>query len=670
MSLPSPAALRSARVGNDAGWLLAFHRETPDGAVVATPDLWFGSDDAHAEIQATLPGGLEGGVYRFVVERMAEDDYARLAAAPRGRRTLGVVKLYLFWRDALGGVTDYLTGLAGLAGLGDITPTTAGGDPVAVLAVTGLSRAVGARGVETTITARERVFAHLDDHSLCGTGPGLDLASLDTAISTALQGLALAADATTYPLTPNDRCPATPSSTPGGRRQQLPYGTGGVEALRMLASRIEEQTRRRGRGMLLIRNGTLHIGPRPIPLVAADGVKDLSVESGLVDSQPLESVTTDPKHDRCANPGQDPTQRRQYRLTCKGRPDLRPGDVVRFGIPQEDADPAGFGVAGLLAAAVSGPLLPSLGGVTEPSMKLYVNSVDHRLGRTSGFVTTVTGVELRDDVGDWDCHSPARGRAPDRSSGEAAGAATEAARAVRAVGEDAAARQAPVEAGEVRAVTTTAGDQPAQTLQVWRRLQDGDGDANQASRIDVARPSPAPATGAPYLTPFAFGKAGLVLPCYPGMRIAVAHRQGNEDDPLVAGALWTAGDAPDSQAGDWWLILPSAVPSGERRSKPDSDTATPTAYSGDASNDLIDADGNRVIEAGELTIRIGAGALAPAGTRPERAADANSVTIEHADGGSKIVMESGGKIRIEAGADLEIKATNVKFQVSGTVDVS
>jgi hypothetical protein len=672
VTLPSPAALRNPRIGNDAGWLLAFHRELPTGGVLEVPELWFGCDDYHAEIQATLPGGLEGGVYTFKIERLASAEYQRLAEMSAGKRALGVVKLYLFWRDALAGVTDYLAGMVGLGGLGDITPFTTGTDPVAVLSVTDVSRANGTRGIETTIKCRERIFQHLSNYPLCGLGVGIDTTSLDTAITTTLQRLGMTGQSVVHALTPNPGCAALPVTAPGGNRQQLRHGTLGTRCMTLLAGRMEEQTRRHGRGMLLIRTGTLHVGPRPIPLIPSDGVKDLSAETGLADApQALEPLVTDPTFDRCTNPVASPPTRAQYKLICKGRPDLRPGDVVRFSVPKEEAS-AGFGgVIGLVADLAGGPLLPELGGVAEPSMRLYVNSVDHKLGRTTGFVTTVTGVELTDGQSDWDCHTPASKPEKRQSQQpETAGAETEAARAVKDVTEEALALQAQVEAGELRGSTTTAGQLPAQTLQVWRGLEQGDGNANQAARLGVARPSPAPASGAPYLTPFAFGKAGLVLPNYPGTRLAVAHRLGNPDDPLVAGAFWHAGDAPASQVGDWWLILPTEVQANGQQPLADTDTSAPTAYTGKASDDLTDASGNRIIEVGELTIRVGSAALQPAGTRPTRATDQQSVTIEHADGGSKIVMESGGKIRIETGADLEIKAANVKFTVTGTVDVA
>ncbi len=183
----------------------------------------------------------------------------------------------------------------------------------------------------------------------------------------------------------------------------------------------------------------------------------------------------------------------------------------------------------------------------------------------------------------------------------------------------------------------------------------------------IQRPSPSPVDGAPYLTPYAWGKTGLVLPRYPGTRVLVAHRNGSSDDPVDAGALWESGHGPDSQPGDWWLILPVAVPEDQRSSLPDDQE--PREHTGKVSQDLIDADGNRVIEAGEFVIRVSRNSLKSAGERPDRASDADSITIEHADGGSKITMKSDGSIQIKgtnielnASAKITLKASAVEVQ--------
>jgi hypothetical protein len=173
-----------------------------------------------------------------------------------------------------------------------------------------------------------------------------------------------------------------------------------------------------------------------------------------------------------------------------------------------------------------------------------------------------------------------------------------------------------------------------------------------------------------------------VLPRYPGTRVVLLHRNGDADDPVDAGALWEAGHGPDAQPGDWWLVLPVGVPPGDREALPDE--GAPAEHDGKASNDLVDADGNRVIEVGELTVRVGRDSLGGAGTRPARGDD-GAVTIEHADAGARIVIKqdgsvtihaaadlqvsAGGAIRLAAGGDIDLQGANVNVQVDGTMDV-
>ena len=161
------------------------------------------------------------------------------------------------------------------------------------------------------------------------------------------------------------------------------------------------------------------------------------------------------------------------------------------------------------------------------------------------------------------------------------------------------------------------------------------------------------------------------------MRVAVGFRNGNPDDPLDLGALWeTATTTDQAQAGDWWLSLPAKVPANQRTSI-EANTA-PSAYTDVVSNDLIDADGNRVIEVGELTIRVNElSALTSAGTRPTKTTDTGSITIEHAKNQAKIVIKPDGSISIvgksitlDAGdGNLDLKAKNINLTAE-KVDVS
>lgn len=677
LSLSVSFELDKATIGNDAGWLLGFHREE-NGRVVDDPVLEIGASDYHAEIKATLPGGLEGGSYTFVVEGLTDDHYGKIAQGKEKSPT--VVKLYLFWRDTNASAGGYL---ANMAGLTDTFSQVKGKDipqaMVAALRIVSVTRKAGARRYETTINAKERIFSLLESRRLCqavAKDTTADaLKELLEAQSQLQQGKDK--DYVFHGLKPNSTCPPPAGANQGSERRELAAGKTILELLRDLGNSMEETTGRYGRGMFLIRDGRLHLGVRPIPL-AGDGKdpKKLMLGNGLIETEALAPVQTDPNFDYCQNAGKKPPERRQFKLTLKGRPDLKPGDLVEFDLPPEEVDKTGGGLLGALGDLVSGALLPSLGeGDFKNPVKLYVASVEHVLGRTKGFATTVTGVEIKDVKETWDCHTP-QSRGGSATPPTPANPETEAAHAVRRLTENAVEARNFPEVGEVRQMTSSgSAEPPGQTLTVWRGLAPGDGRSGQARRQAIQRPSPAPASGVPYTTPFAWGKCGLVLPRYPGTRVLVAHRGGRSDDPVDVGAVWESGHGPDSKAGDWWLILPAGIPAQQRATLADS--ATPQEHTGPATNDLIDADGNRVIEVGELTVRIGRGQLNPAGNRPARG-EADAVTIEHAAKGSKIVIKKDGTIEIHAAADMLLKADgdikmeaqNVKVKVSGSMDVS
>ena len=92
------------------------------------------------------------------------------------------------------------------------------------------------------------------------------------------------------------------------------------------------------------------------------------------------------------------------------------------------------------------------------------------------------------------------------------------------------------------------------------------------------------------------------------------------------------GEAPASQPGDYWLILPAEIAETDREQVPDDQI--PVDPAGKATNDLIDAGGSRFIEVGKFIVRVGADTLQPAGTRPTD--EAGPVHIEHKSSGSKI----------------------------------
>ena len=669
MTIPGLELLQQ-RIGNAAGWHLGFHVAPAGIPAPGPPFLQFGSDDYDGEIRATLPSGLDGGVYTFTVAGLIPDHYTPLAAVlntPSPRPDL-VVKLYLFWRDS-SGIGGYLGSLSGLGdALDRPTAETLGDSLVAVLTVQSIAQKVGTRRYETTIVARESVYDRLQRRLREAV-----VLPVDQALTAALTVYGNFTDFT------NHGFGTTTESPPTGPAQPPPNlvlrkGTTITDALAHIGARKEEETGRYGRGLFLIRDGRLEVGVRRFPLQGT--AKDLTVAAGLVEVESLGPVQTDP-HYYAHHPEGSAPERRQFKLTLRGRSDLKPGDVVRFGSPPEESvAPAGFGVAGIVGDLLSSPLLPSLGAELEDPIRLYVTSVEHRLGRSSSFVTTVTGVEAAEGQ-EWDSHS-APVPDPQSSRGPQAAGDTLAAGAVRQTARDEAAARVLTEVGEVRAMTSaSSGPAVSQTLEVWRGLDGADGQPNQSRRLPILRPTGAPAPDIPYATPFAWGKCGLVLPRYPGTRVVVTHRDGRPDEAIDIGAIWESGHGPDSDPGDWWLILPVGLqPQSDRASL--TREAQPQEHGGVATNDLIDAEGNRVIELGELTIRVGRDQLQNAGTRPARGLE-DGITIEHAATGAKIVMHPDGMIELEAKKNLELRAPdgdivlqakNVKAQVDTAMEVS
>jgi hypothetical protein len=440
---------------------------------------------------------------------------------------------------------------------------------------------------------------------------------------------------------------------------------------------------RRGRGMLLIRDGTLHAGPRPIPL--SGEAKSLTEATGFIEA---ERVAAEPDPEAGPTPPPPPGKRR-FNLTLKGRPDIKPGDLVKFDPPSEEVmkTQSSFGASlfGGLGASIADAALPGLTDALGPNaVTLYVNSVKHSLGRTKGFATVVSGVEVAGaNEKAWDAapkdgpSEPVPATAPRLASSSASGAGAAAAAILTQAADAARSRRFP-EVGEVRRFNHSGGaaaEPPSQTETVWRGLIVPDGKENSARRLPVRRKEPSPVPGVSYLTPFAWGKCGLVLPRYPGTRVLLDHRNGEGTDAVDVGAFWESGKGPTSEPGDWWLILPVGVAADKRQTLPDS-TSPPSEHTGKATNDLIDADGNRVITVGELTVRVGQDGLTTAGTRPARAGDEGSVTIEHVAGGSKIVMKSDGtvvitakNIEMTASENIKLTAAKVDVKVSDKMDV-
>jgi hypothetical protein len=677
MSLPGTSKKKLV-VGNDAGWVLTFHKEE-GGKVVEKPELELDRGDYYAEIDATLPGGLEGGSYTFVIEGLTDKHYAIIRQ--RGDKRVRVVRLYLFWRDT----NQSLAGLAAnLGGLTDVLSATRGkADPqflVAELAITGVKRQVGQRRYEAVIEARERVFERLATTKYAQFTEEKKPQDYENGLEAAKRiAEAVVPVEKAYPLEAGVKSRA--------KKVAPEPGYFAVDTLRKLGKDLEVLTQKRGRGLFLIRDGKLHIGVRPIPLTGEP--IDVTARTGLIEAVPQTSEATDPnaavtKTDKPLKEEEKPPKRDVFVLTLKGRPDIKPGDVVRFNpAPEDEGEKVAGSPFGAIGDLLQGPLIPSLGDekVGDKAVSLYVTGVQHKLGRTKGFVTTVNGVAITKGQ-EWDVYSDPPGREDESrttksgsggDSGERAAGAVE-----KLIRREIEARRLP-EVGEVRGMVSKTDqddeEPPRQTLTVWQGLEGSDGNPNAARLLPIRRKNIWQARGVPYASLFAWGKCGLVLPRYPGTRVLLAYRNGDPNDPVEIGALWESGQGPDAKPGDYWLILPAAAPDPRDAVN---ETVTPQPYTGKVTQDLIDADGNRIIEVGQLTIRIGKDTLNLAGARPGDVVKEEAITIEHAGKGTRIIVKTDGTLILESAEnieiatekDLNISAKNVNITVSGKVDIS
>jgi len=650
--------------GIDAHWLLSFQREKPDRTPVDGTVTELSSDDYIGEIEATLPSGLQPGSYRFVIRGLSDNDYGKINLSDDGFMR---VTLYLYWAD--GSANPLLAYAQSALGIGTSLPSASlpQSARTAVLAVQKVERAAGTLTYDVTITARERTYDLLARATVGGTG--ISGTAFGPMFDTLLQRVHFTSADYTYESV--DTEPAKTST----------FRTGGSALATVvgLESRLENAcTGKHGRGMFLQRQGNLHVGARAIPFGGADPIA-IDEAGGLIEIKLTARVPADanaPSGGATASgatPG-DGTQHPQYTLTCKGRPDVRPGDVVTFTPqPQDVSHTQGGGLVGAIASVASslGAPVPSGTPVT-----MYVDSVAHALRRADGFSTTIAGTAIPDEDHAWDTYSITRQGAPrPQAASAAATVEARASNAVRAVVRDAATASTGPDVGEVRAVSLDGDD--ALTLTVWQGAAAAQNDAepNASRRLDVERPSPAPHVGVPYLTPFAWTTCGLVLPQYPGSRVLIGDRLADSNDPVAYGSLWQSGHVPSSvKPGDWWLILPVGVDQRESVS----DDWTPSDFAGNATNDLIDGDGARSI--GTKTLVLQAGDLTSVGTRPAAIDDGAALKIAFSGGGNtaSIVLNSNGSIAITSSADISFeakgnisfKAANVTVTVDGTMDVS
>ncbi|WP_327319624.1 hypothetical protein [Streptomyces sp. NBC_01235] len=166
----------------------------------------------------------------------------------------------------------------------------------------------------------------------------------------------------------------------------------------------------------------------------------------------------------------------------------------------------------------------------------------------------------------------------------------------------------------------------------------------------------------PVASPFAWHNVGLSVPVYSGMRALLNQVRDDPDDAVVTGFLWAndpKADRPKSKEGDWWLCLPTELTSGN--------SPKPT---GKGANDLIAADGRRVVEAIGLKIAIGEKECSPVGDRPTEG-DAEVFLLTHKSG-TTVKIDADGNVTVDGGTqDVVLKSGGVTLTIGkGKVAIS
>ncbi|MCM2422897.1 hypothetical protein [Streptomyces sp. RKAG293] len=621
-------------VGFLAGWALEFRKD--DGHGLPDPDadpVLVSHADCDAEIKVDADDQLRAATFDITLDGLLDKVYAAIAAESHVH-----VVVRLGWQDLGKGFGAALAGAVAPFGIGGRDDD--GLHEVLAGRLLSVERSHGEFRYRTRLQGIDAAFFRMQrqaprDAAVPAGSTAFDYARQlcqDTAVAVTVvqEGTATAIDGKLD--TSADRSVVT--------------------ALQKVAQLAHGDDRRFVVPMFL-RAGVLHVGRWKAPVLKG-GSWELSPATGLVDGRPV--AETGPGAALPEAPFAAPKVRR-FDLTLLGRPDIAVGDKVSAALP----DPASAGAAGTVSGSAIGPAGDLAAGVAavfragmDTALTDYgVVGVRHQLGPAEGFVTRLTVALPAED---------------DRTTAAPeSGSTDEATRLAAALAEQhrrTALERRTHEVGLVRRqdVTPASADghgTAAQTLCVDEGLADAP--SPNVPTTAGAAADPTRLIGKPYLTPFAFGGTGLVVPHYPGMRVVSLHYREEQQNAVVAGCLWEDGQAPESHVGDWWLCLPANLAGAGAGAG----AAGPP--SGPASHDLISGDGGRVIEVRGLRISVGADLMTPVGTRPQDAAD-DRVVIEHAKAGARIGIDASGTIEIASGSDAT--AARITIGSGGDIEIS
>ena len=624
MTLLSDAASGPV-VGFDAGWRADFRADGVAG-LAAPPVVSVGRSDYDAELRINTDASFRAPTFQLSVSGMTDRDYETITSGPCPHVTLAVG-----WRDIPNAFVAGLTSALGSFGVG----SSADGLPEVLLGrVTRTERSAGDVRYLTSFF-----------------GVGADFARLNTTISSNIlvpAGSPLMAYVTT--LCAQAEPPVSviaEGDQPGiDGRLDVPPGY----PLAMVIRTLEEAARGgpdQAPAPLFFSRGALHIGAWEGP-IEGGSTHELGASTGLVDVVPVPATTAAPQG---GNPYAQ-TVADAFTVTLLGRPDIHVGDVVEMSMPSVVPSTPVVGAAlGALGNLVTSTVaLPA--DLPMPRRPFRVIGVSHRIGASVGFTTTLNVVRRQPPATD----------AGDHSSGPRE---HELAEAMDARARELLTARRPMDVGIVNRQSTSleldgAMRIPPQRLQIRSGLAPAPA-PNVPVRADLLDP-PTQLVDKPYLTPFAFGNTGLVLPHYPGTRVVHLNHGNDLRNAMVAGCLWADGDEPESQPGDWWLTLPTGVTAPESSEDPDEH---PT---GAVSSDLIDGRGVRQVGVRALHVDVGEELMPQMGERPpEEAVD--ELVVRSSKGSATIRFDADGNIEISTSAEIRFTARKVIFDVEESVDV-
>ena len=631
-------------------WAFRFYKSGPQ-RTPGDPILTIDQSSHFAETTMSLEGGLTPGRLKISLARLTDSDFGLLAKERLGGTVEDPKEIYvsvaLFWRSGL----DFFGG--------DFDQDKV----IETFRITELNRKTEGLEVMTEITGRRAVY----DRLAATATPDTD-AIEDTTPLGRIEACLLAIqwqnnkDFVIYPHDPDAE----------GETARIMPNSNMIDVLTQAREEIHRRPPyRRGRPIYLIRDGKLHIGPgRPIPY---DAVMPLNADTGLI--EPIETGRVNALDSGTRAVGTKPNDRETWALKCVGRRDIQPGDVVCFRRPSPLTGTfGGFGLPALPAGLDDGD---------DVQQHVYVASVTHTMSRAMGWITDVAGVAVDGtDINEtaWDVFQVADPHVPafNEETAKGQGGASALSRAINARIGLAMSQRRVSDIAEIRAhhIETTAEEgrvvAAAQASTILRGIID-EGGPRQARLDDIRREDGDIQVNVPYVTNFAWGPFGHVLPRYPGMRVMTVNNGSDPADPVDIGALWQTRDGSPvptpAEPGDWWLILPAY-----QGSPPTAATGTDALPGSDAqaSHDLITANGGRAITVNGFSIKaFTADSMPGADARPDMADD-GGIIIEQANTGSAIRMFSDGRIEIEAKTDLTLKADNIALVArgSGKVDVS